>query len=54
MPTDFKTFWYQLWLDIGLVDFASRISGCDWSKIDPAIFGSMFQEVMDADQRRRI
>ena len=54
MPTNFKTFWYQLWLDIDLVDFASRISGCDWSKIDPAIFGSMFQGVMDTDQRREI
>jgi hypothetical protein len=26
----------------------------DWSKISPAIFGSMFQSVMDADQRRNL
>ena len=26
----------------------------DWSKISPAIFGSMFQSVMDTDQRRNL
>jgi len=54
MPTDFKTFWYRIWLDIGLVDFASQIKCCEWPRIDPAIFGSMFQGVMDKDQRREI
>jgi len=29
-------------------------SGFDWSKVSPAVFGSMFQSVMDADQRRAI
>ena len=29
-------------------------AGFDWSKVSPAIFGSMFQSVMDKDKRRNL
>ena len=32
----------------------SECCSLDWSKISPAIFGSMFQSVMNADQRRNL
>jgi hypothetical protein len=51
---DPKSNWHQIFNDIGLTQFAIKVLSFDWSKINPAIFGSMFQGVMDSDHRREI
>ncbi len=40
--------------DSGMRDALLRCSSFDWSKISPAVFGSLFQSVMDKDIRRNL
>jgi hypothetical protein len=54
MQSDLKSHWHQILMDIGLTQLATDCLDFDWSQINPAIFGSMFQGVMDKDARREI
>ena len=65
LPADFQAFPYvngELFAEqISLADFDPRmrqllLEACklDWGQVSPAIFGSLFQAVMDAEQRRSL
>ncbi|MXX59012.1 MAG: class I SAM-dependent DNA methyltransferase [Rhodothermaceae bacterium] len=41
-------------MDMELRNLILEADGYEWSKVNPAIFGGMFQSVMDADERRHM